>query len=129
MLFRRLSPGIADANRRRPGSIEGRMQGRLQPAGRMNSALQQRAARRDRPQRLDPIAADADIPIVEVDRGIAVPRDQPELVADPEAAVIAAAAKSERAVLVGSADIGDLDRTSTRLNSSHSCAPRMPSSA
>src|SRR3546814_18988743 len=101
MLFRRLSPGIADANRRRPGSIEGRMQGRLQPAGRMNSALQQRAARRDRPQRLDPIAADADIPIVEVDRGIAVPREQPELVADPEAAVIAAAAQRSEERSVG----------------------------
>src|SRR5215470_13480073 len=46
--------------------------------------LQDGAAGGDGPERLDPIPADGHVPVVEVDRGIAVARDQPQPVADAE---------------------------------------------
>ena len=40
---------------------------------------------RDRPELLDAVAADADIPVVEVDGRVAVAGDEADLVAEPEA--------------------------------------------
>jgi hypothetical protein len=40
------------------------------------------AAGGDRPELLDAVVADADIPVVEVDGRIAVARDEPDLVAE-----------------------------------------------
>src|SRR5579875_3905625 len=48
------------------------------------SRLVSAAAGGNRPQRLDAIAADADIPVVKIDGRVAMPRQQPDLVADPE---------------------------------------------
>jgi hypothetical protein len=57
-------------------------------AGRLSSsparASVNRAPRRDRPNLLDPVAADADIPVIKIDGRVAMARDQPDLVAEPE---------------------------------------------
>src|SRR5437870_10720713 len=58
----------------------------------------------DRPELLDTIGADADVPIVEVDCRVAMAGDQAELVADLEA--VGGARDGEAAVLVGGALIG-----------------------
>jgi hypothetical protein len=42
------------------------------------------AAGGDQPDLLDAVAAHADIPVVEVDGRVAMTRDQPDLVAEPE---------------------------------------------
>ena len=43
-----------------------------------------RAAGGDWPDLLDAIAAHTDVPVVKIDRGVAVAGDQPDLVAEPE---------------------------------------------
>jgi hypothetical protein len=64
------------------------------------SASINRAPRGDRPDLLDAVAADADIPVVEVDGRVAVAGDQPDLVAEPEP--VGGSRDGEPAVLVGS---------------------------
>jgi hypothetical protein len=63
-----------------------------------------RAAGSDRPELLDAAAADADIPVVEVDGRVAMAGDQPDLVAEPEP--IGGGRDREPAVLVGGALVG-----------------------
>ena len=63
-----------------------------------------RAAGGDRPELLDAVLADADIPVVEVDCRVAVAGDQPDLVAEPEP--IGGGRKGEPSVLVGGALVG-----------------------
>jgi hypothetical protein len=54
------------------------------------SASINRAPCGDRPQLLDAARADADVPVVEVDGGVAVAGDQADLVAEREAGLVAA---------------------------------------
>ena len=56
------------------------------------------AAGGDRPELLDAVAADADIPIVEVNGGIATAGDEADLVAEPEA--VRGARDADSSVLV-----------------------------
>ena len=58
----------------------------------------------NRRELLDAVAADADVPVVEVDGGIAMAGDEADLVADLEA--VGGALDAEAAVLVGSALVG-----------------------
>jgi len=60
--------------------------------------------RGDRPELFDAVGADADVPVVEVDGGVAVAGDETDLVADVEA--IGGARDAEAAVLVGGALVG-----------------------
>src|ERR1700674_2565816 len=55
----------------------------------------------DRPELLDPVAADSDIPVVEVDGQVAVARHEADLVADAQP--VGGARDPEPAVLVGGA--------------------------
>src|SRR4029453_17253301 len=64
-----------------------------------------RAARRDGPDRFDSAVPYADIPVVQVDRRIAMTGDEPDLFAEPQA--LRLGANLQLAVLIG--DIGDLD--------------------
>jgi hypothetical protein len=63
-----------------------------------------RAAGGDRPELLDAVVADGDIPVVEVDGRVAVAGDEADLVAEPEA--VGGARDAEAAVLVGGALVG-----------------------
>ena len=63
-----------------------------------------RAAGGDWPELLDAIAADADIPVVEIDGRVAVAGDEAHLVADVEP--VRRARNTEPAVLVGGALVG-----------------------
>src|SRR6266446_4896642 len=63
------------------------------------SILINRAAGGDRPELLDAVAADADIPVVEVDGRVAMAGDQADLVAEPEP--VGVGRDGEPAVLVG----------------------------
>ena len=63
------------------------------------------AAGGDRPELLDAVAADADIPIVEVNGGIATAGDEADLVAEPEA--VRGARDADSSVLVRGALVGD----------------------
>src|SRR6516164_2778778 len=58
----------------------------------------------DRPDLLDAVAAHTDIPVVKVDGRVAVARDQPDLVAEPEP--VGGGRDGEPAVLVGGALVG-----------------------
>src|SRR5712664_3402262 len=61
---------------------------------------------RDRPQRLDAVAAIADIPVIEIDRRIAMAGDEADLVADDERPV--GLPELETAVLVGGGGVFDV---------------------
>src|SRR6266478_7156284 len=63
-----------------------------------------RTSRGDRPELLDAVAADADVPVVKVDGGVAVAGDQPNLVAEPEP--VGGGRDGEATVLVGGALVG-----------------------
>ena len=63
-----------------------------------------RAAGGDRPELLDAVAADGDVPVVEVDGRVAMAGDEADLVADLEA--VGGARDAEAAVLVGGALVG-----------------------
>src|SRR6266446_9022484 len=63
-----------------------------------------RAPRGDRPELLDAVGADADIPVVEVDGRVAMAGDQADLVAEPEP--VGHGRNGEPAVLVGGALVG-----------------------
>src|SRR5207248_8551379 len=63
-----------------------------------------RSPRRDWPELLDAVAADADIPVVKVDRRVAMAGDEADLVAEAEA--VGGAGDAEAAVLVGGALVG-----------------------
>jgi hypothetical protein len=63
-----------------------------------------RAAGGDWPELLDAVAADADVPVVEVDGRVAMAGDEADLVADLEA--VGGARDAEAAVLVGGALVG-----------------------
>src|SRR5262249_31821439 len=63
-----------------------------------------RAAGGDWPELLDALAADADIPVVEIDGRVAVAGDEAQLVADIEP--VGGARNAEPAVLVGGALVG-----------------------
>jgi hypothetical protein len=63
-----------------------------------------RAAGGDRPELFDAVAADADIPVVEVDGRVAMAGDEADLVADLEP--VGGARDAEPAVLVGGALVG-----------------------
>ena len=63
-----------------------------------------RAAGGDRPELLDAVAADADVPVVEVDGRVAMAGDQPDLVAEPQP--VGGGRNGEPSVLVGSALVG-----------------------
>ena len=69
-----------------------------------------RAAGGDRPDLLDAVAADTDVPVVEIDGWIAVAGDQPDLVAEPEP--VGGGRDGEPSMLVGGALAG-------RAGSSH----------
>src|ERR1700736_6386870 len=58
----------------------------------------------DWPELLDAVAADADIPVVEVDGRVAVAGDEADLVAEPEA--VGGACDAEAAALVAGAFVG-----------------------
>src|ERR1700737_3817359 len=58
----------------------------------------------DWPELLDAVAADADVPVVEVDGRVAMAGDQADLVAEPEA--VGGGRDGEAAVLVGGALVG-----------------------
>src|ERR1700730_17061519 len=58
----------------------------------------------DWPELLDAVAADADVPVVEVDGRVALAADEPDLVAESEA--VGGARDAEAAVLVGGALVG-----------------------
>src|SRR3984893_4191033 len=60
--------------------------------------------RGDRPELLDAVGADADVPVVEVDGRVAVAGDQADLVAEPKA--VGGGRDGEAAVLVGGALVG-----------------------
>jgi len=62
------------------------------------------APRGDRPELLDAVVADADIPVVEVDGRVAVAGDQPDLVAEREP--VGGGGDREAAMLVGGALVG-----------------------
>src|SRR6266436_4450149 len=62
------------------------------------------AAGGDRPELLDAVVADADIPVVEVDGGVAMAGDQADFVAEPEP--VGGGRDGEAAVLVGGALVG-----------------------
>ncbi len=62
------------------------------------------AAGGDRPELLDAVGADADIPVVEVDGRVAVAGNQADLVAEPES--VGGGRGGEPAVLVGGALVG-----------------------
>src|SRR5215831_15530735 len=63
-----------------------------------------RSPGRDGPELLDAAPTDADIPVVEIDGGVAMAGDQPDLVAEVEA--VGGARDAEPAVLVGGAFVG-----------------------
>jgi hypothetical protein len=63
-----------------------------------------RPAGGDRPELLDAVAADADVPVVEVDGRVAMAGDEADLVADAEA--VGGVGYAETAVLVGGALVG-----------------------
>src|SRR6516162_4422589 len=63
-----------------------------------------RPPRRDRPELLDAAAADADIPVVEIDGRVAMAGDQADLVAEPKP--VGGRRNREPAVLVGGSLIG-----------------------
>jgi len=68
------------------------------------SSLINGSAGGDRPELLDAVAADADIPVVEVDGRVAMAGDQADLVAEPEA--VGGARDREPPVLVAGAFVG-----------------------
>src|SRR5271166_2530684 len=63
-----------------------------------------RATGGNRPELLDAVAADADIPVVEVDGRVAVAGDQPDLVAEPEP--VGGGGDGKPSMLVGGALVG-----------------------
>src|ERR1700730_7956031 len=63
-----------------------------------------RTSRGNRPELLDAVAADADVPVVEVDGRVAVAGDEADLVADLE--TVGGPRDAEAAVLVGGALVG-----------------------
>jgi hypothetical protein len=63
-----------------------------------------RPHRGDWPELFDAVGADADVPVVEVDSGVAMAWDEADLVAEPEA--VGGARDAEAAVLVGGAFVG-----------------------
>src|SRR3954464_13418853 len=73
-------------------------------SGAARPRLINRPSRGNRPDAFDPVAADPDIPVVEVDGRVAMARHQPDLVAEPQA--VRRAADREPAVLVRGALIG-----------------------
>jgi len=58
----------------------------------------------DRPDLLDAVAADTDVPVVEIDGRVAMAGDQPDLVAEPEP--IGGGRNGEPSMLVGAALVG-----------------------
>src|SRR5215469_10251891 len=63
-----------------------------------------RAARRDRPDSLDSVAADADIPVIKIDRRVAMAGHELDLVADLQP--VGGARYRQPPVLVGGALVG-----------------------
>jgi hypothetical protein len=74
--------------------------------------LVHRASRGDRPELFDAVAADRDVPVVEVDGWVAMAGDEADLVAEAES--VGGARDAEATVLVGGALVGAAGSSHTR---------------